>query len=1598
LLILLQQVNKLKGWLIMPTLLRNLVRADGHSLSPSELLSKSVTILQGVSEGAKDALKLIDVLTVFDLATSSIFYQARKILEAVDEQNEITAYGKVPADLLDHSVQLVPLVELPGKDIEQLKGIGSATSAAFKSALSVITIRDLALWPPYRAALSILNEVYGTSVFQDDSESPKELIPRMGQLPTEQVQYEVVLFDRILDRILSEDSPGDPKLVEGELTNRLPHAIDTFFQASLVEDKSSPYSPIETAGQLDISLAARDSGYARPALGAVITLTQSWYTHGLSLGQLLHSVALAPGESTRIAMIDWTRASRASAGEDISESEALVSDLSRSRAISEVTTVVANETQSGWSNSKNVSRGAGVGLGGGVAGIGQVAGALGLSAGYSWSEGFASSNAYSEGHRDLSGTMTQNVLDSTHQASNLARNRRATIVREVSQKESEQISTRAITNYNHMHALSIQYYEVVQLYKVVVELSRITPCLFIPMKLSIFDASLTRRFRTLLANAALTPKVRALASIHPDHIAINAPHRSQLWPASSLQQLAKAIGETIGSPNSKEIILPKGFGDDCLIGLWDAAPVSQATVTFHNGSSRTYDILPSRQFLNLSFMAGGASPFDPTLGRIHTTGIPAALKIGESIHLYIRSLDGQIVQFSKSPSAQWQVHELSPNLGGVTIAGNLAAAPASSDIHLYARGTNNHLLEFYKKPSSPWQMFDLTATAVRGALVSDDPEVLLTGNDLHVFVTGENNHLLEYYKSPTANWEMFDLTTNAVNGEFVHGKPAVLLTGNDVHVYIRNPVGELVEFYKAYADAWRVFNLTTRAINSVKITTNPVVHLQDSDVHVYAVADKGRLFEYYKSPAAEWQVINLFIETGVEIAGSPAVIFTGNELHLYVRGIYGHLFELFKTPSDVWKLFDLSAIAGSGIFGGTIMGDSAALLSGDEVQLFLVGINAQLLQCSQTPQSPWQPKYYALAGDLFTRERKGKDYSEIKRIEFIKKPDREDYEGELTIGISFIGQFPFLQDSSWVALKATIKVPKGTKKFTAFEFTESIVDEELIQHLNDHSDYYHQAIWRQLDSGTLGLLLSSYSLAGRPLIEMIDPTPVSVAANYLAFRFYGAEESAWWKKFLADKGATLHERRESLIPMPSGGVFAEAVLGRFNSAEKLDITRFWNWQDSPIPITAPEISAITAGSRAQSDDLKPGQLGPSVLNVLNPPAIPDPTGLAVALQAIQNGQMFRDMSDLAVTIAAARAGMQAGVAGATEFSRQASENMAQAALMKMGRSADGAARFGSLAHGGNPAVTESATGAGLMINQGRSMDERGISKPRTNGEQLDGGSPYYRDSYEPPSELDYTDAMVWGPNGRLSDLVQTVGTKSKGGTAPGMAIEKVADLLKDVGVDLIKGIIEKFIDTPSLEMDKIEDGSSLLSEYKNVANYSSSPPPMNTKRLIHVRFDNLGGGLIMDGFIGQLDISWVDNCYINHKALSAHDKMRWREMQMIMCKKEIRVYPAGQVFGAWNKVKVSLDLVVEEGIDEWKKEVDVWDNVFLRPETRVVITLEMEPKIGPGGTKAYTFDIDLDPMKGPMWYIVVDNEKRSGKPFIVHKFQDYGDEPPMWNL
>jgi hypothetical protein len=108
-----------------------------------------------------------------------------------------------------------------------------------------------------------------------------------------------------------------------------------------------------------------------------------------------------------------------------------------------------------------------------------------------------------------------------------------------------------------MHTLSIEYYEVVQIYRVVVELTRVTACLFIPMKLIDFRTpSFVTRYRRAIAAAGLNAAVRSLLVAELDSFMVSAPRRVDPWPDYVLNIGEYVVGGKIGDPNSFSLIYP----------------------------------------------------------------------------------------------------------------------------------------------------------------------------------------------------------------------------------------------------------------------------------------------------------------------------------------------------------------------------------------------------------------------------------------------------------------------------------------------------------------------------------------------------------------------------------------------------------------------------------------------------------------------------------------------------------------------------------------------------------------------------------------------------------------------------------------------------------------------------------------------------------------------------------------------------------------------------------------------------------------------------------------------------------------------------------
>jgi len=288
--------------------------------------------------------------------------------------------------------------------------------------------------------------VFDPTVF--DRETPDYLIPKMDQYPVSDPAYYKQLV--VLD----------PRAAPPDATE-LDTALD-------------PFAPLD-------ELPAPD----RPLQGVLFTYEQAWRQTGLALGRLVHSLCLAPGEVTKIAVMDFTRRTTGTTSESASQGEAVASTTDQGSAVQEVRESVAEEAQRGTSSQSSVTNQSQAGVSGG--GI-FVSG----SASTSQSTGFGVSTASSASSARLRADGSRQMQQNTIAKSQAVRSRRATQVREVSESETQTATTRVIANYNHMHALTMMFFEVVQIFELSTRAVDAERVLFIPMKALAFDEEAVR--------------------------------------------------------------------------------------------------------------------------------------------------------------------------------------------------------------------------------------------------------------------------------------------------------------------------------------------------------------------------------------------------------------------------------------------------------------------------------------------------------------------------------------------------------------------------------------------------------------------------------------------------------------------------------------------------------------------------------------------------------------------------------------------------------------------------------------------------------------------------------------------------------------------------------------------------------------------------------------------------------------------------------------------------------------------------------------------------------------------------------------------------
>ena len=219
-------------------------------------------------------------------------------------------------------------------------------------------------------------------------------------------------------------------------------------------------------------------------LGYIVRLHQVWIPAGLSLGDLLYSLPLAPGEEQRIAVYERIETLRVSEAESFSIDEAQRFREAADSSTLAVFSSAYRESASGGSSMHTESDSWSVGGAGGIGGF--VSGLLfgvGAAGGYGSSSSSGSTSSWQKGSRDFVSNASQDFRSRLSREATAARRSSRTGIKLATSSEREAVTTKVIANHNHCHALTVQYWEVLRHYSVSSQVDDVQLVCFVPLEI-----------------------------------------------------------------------------------------------------------------------------------------------------------------------------------------------------------------------------------------------------------------------------------------------------------------------------------------------------------------------------------------------------------------------------------------------------------------------------------------------------------------------------------------------------------------------------------------------------------------------------------------------------------------------------------------------------------------------------------------------------------------------------------------------------------------------------------------------------------------------------------------------------------------------------------------------------------------------------------------------------------------------------------------------------------------------------------------------------------------------------------------------------------
>jgi hypothetical protein len=245
--------------------------------------------------------------------------------------------------------------------------------------------------------------------------------------------------------------------------------------------------------------------------GHILHYKSMFKADGYSLGELIYSLPLAPGQKKQIVVFDSQHNLQGSESQQLSVSERLAANITNDRDVVDQLSGSIGESLRGRSSAET----GGVAAAAGVAGSGgAVSGAVGIAGGYA----MAGSNASQDSARDISQFFSEKLRNNVMQNADSYRQQNASVVSTVREGQTYSASTEVVANHNHCHSLTMMYFEVLRHYAIYQELTSVEECVFVPLLMTNFTQDNIFKWRDVLAaNLLPLPSNTYLPSVDGQH-------------------------------------------------------------------------------------------------------------------------------------------------------------------------------------------------------------------------------------------------------------------------------------------------------------------------------------------------------------------------------------------------------------------------------------------------------------------------------------------------------------------------------------------------------------------------------------------------------------------------------------------------------------------------------------------------------------------------------------------------------------------------------------------------------------------------------------------------------------------------------------------------------------------------------------------------------------------------------------------------------------------------------------------------------------------------------------------------------------------------